>query len=73
MAGNVAKVKSNPSKKVNYIIGDANIEDICDVPTHIKSFFTLLGNNLNSVTDLKSWGESSGGITHHTVQYSSKG
>ena len=40
MAGNVAKVKSNPSKKVNYIKGDANIEDICHVGAHRTSFFS---------------------------------
>ena len=40
--------------------------------THYK-FFKLLEENLNSITDLKRWGESTGGITHPTVQYSSKG
>ena len=73
MAGNVAKVKSNSSKKVNYIIGDANIEDICHVGAHRTSFFKLLGKNLRSITHIDNWGESSGGITHPTVQYSSKG
>ena len=50
-----------------------NIDDICHVHTHRTSFFTLLRKNLRSITDINNWGESSGGITHPTVQYSSKG
>ena len=73
MVGKVKQVKYDNTKSVKCIIGDANIEDICHVPTHITSFFKLLGENLNSITDLKRWGESIGGITHPTVQYSSKG
>ena len=38
-----------------------------------RVFFKLLGKNLRSITDIDNWGESSGGITHPTVQYSSKG
>ena len=40
MTSNVNKVKSNTKKKVNYIIGDANIEDICHVGAHRTSFFS---------------------------------
>ena len=64
MVGKVKLVKYHNTKSVKCIIGDANIEDICHVPTHITSFFKLLGENLNSITDLKRWGESTGGITH---------
>ena len=73
MVGKVKQVKYNNSKYVKYIIGDANIDDICHVHTHRTSFFTLLRKNLRSITDINNWGESSGGITHPTVQYSSKG
>ena len=38
MVGKVKQVKYDNTKSVKCIIGDANIEDICHVPTHITSF-----------------------------------
>ena len=38
MVGKVKQVKYDNTKSVKCIIGDANIEDICHIPTHITSF-----------------------------------
>ena len=73
MVGQVKDVHNKNTKDIKYVIGDANMEDICNVPKQTKSFFKQLMKNVNSITDVENWGESLPGITHPTVQYSSRG